>query len=192
MGEFLAIQVIGAKRDKFVKAHGNAKRQHRPYSRIPAAVRREAEESAALERNVQRLVEQVRGRMGVPAATFDTAAADNIIRKVRTESGDTASRGNRHNMAKQMMDVQTRYLNDLDTPGNRYLIDIQYSTWVTQASTMLMRTIATSLGDEPSLQVQFMVRAAEQLEWLYNMCKAGGHRPILYVDAVSDVAGKTV
>ncbi len=33
-----------------------------------------------------------------------------------------------------------------------------------------------------------MVRATEQLEWLYNMCKAGGHRPILYVDAVRDFA----
>ncbi len=141
----MAVQVIGAQRDKFVKAHGNAKRLQRPYSRIPGAVRGEAEEAAALERNVQRLVEQVRGRMGAAAATFDTAAADNIIRNVRAQSGDTASRGNRHNMAKQMMEVHSRYMMDLDKPGNRYLVDIEYSTWVTQASICFMTTIAYSI-----------------------------------------------
>ncbi len=135
MSDIIAFQCIGAKRERIVKSHGNARHKNRPYLRVPGKVRREATTRAATEQNAQRLVEQVRLVVGPEATAFEKSAAEAIIKKVREELGNIRPPHHyRHNMAIQMMTVQSKYYVEMDVPHNNYFLNTEYSNWRTQVS----------------------------------------------------------
>ncbi len=133
MSEVIAFHFLGARRDRIVRSHGNAKQDNRPYARIAGAVRKEATERATHQKNADRLVSEVRQTMGPEAATLQRTAAKAIIQRVRAFLGEDSSRRVfRHNMAVQMLEVQSKYFIEFDVPENNYYLDIHYSNYKTQ------------------------------------------------------------
>ncbi len=130
--DIIAIQCIGAKRDRIVKAHGNAKQKNRPYARITGHIRRLATERARKQKNAEKLVQEVVEEAGGDAAAaFERSNAEAVIRKAKVAEGTSGSA--HKNMAQQVQDLMSKYYAYMDVPGSKEILSVEIQSATTQA-----------------------------------------------------------